>query len=556
MDGPWFVSLGRLEEGPHTVEIETRLIPLEDDCAPDEQGTWVVVEDSSVLDYEPASRGEVSLARLPESWRQQGVTSVQISAEAESKASLHARLLADHLVRDWGLASEHSDELRLDDSAQLALHTLGGVPEDWSTLTDSLERVEAAPGVVGVTPNAVHVLARSESDLPWVVEVLANPEFRRLCGAASRCLVGPPTEEAAAKTRPVASPREAVLVGPQGWEGRGEGSHTLSFDWSPPAGATIERWPMVHLPVRWSGHGRRGGDATLSVRIAGRSLATYDLSEFEVNETTELAVRIPKAWWSLSTWPIEVTVSLRTADTDPCEALDPSFPWVSIEPSAHLDVPHRAGLPTGIAGWYEGARAGSSLVQVHWPAEGSIESVAQVASVLYPLTPIAGGPGFEFSQGSEAGPTLTVRALPSTAEPVQALVAESGAHLFAAKGPLGMPMLDTASVAYLAVVDAELEFVPATGVAEVSVPPMGGLSGMRAVTVDQRWEAFDVPPPETAEVSTPLAGASLAIAVDEMSDPKVSVEERTRRMVDLFWLIGSALVLAAVILLLRWRATR
>lgn len=549
------MSLGRLAAGPHTVELSTRLVPLDDECAPDEHGTWAVLEESSSLAYEPALDGDISLQGLPESWRLRGLGSVQISGESDAGEVMQARVLADHLVRDWGFTPEHGDELRLDEQPLVALHTLEGAPEDWLELSDALEQVEAAPGVVGVTPDSVRVLARSSSDLPWVAEVLRNPEFRRLCGAAPRCLVGPSTGEVAANTRTRSIPGQAALVGPQGWEGRGEGSHTLSFEWSPPAGASIQRWPMVHLPVRWSGLGRNGGDATLNLRIAGRSVATYDLSEFEPNETTDLAIRIPKAWWSLAAWPLEVTVSLRPKDREPCEAVDPSFPWVSIDPTARLEVPHTAETPTGVAGWYEATLARSAPVAVNWNVDGDVQAAAQVAAVLYPLSQTAGGPGFEFSRGAES--SLVIRSLPSEGEPVQALVEHSGAHLVAATGRLGMPMLDTASVAYLAVVDDTLEFVPATGAVEVSVPPMGGLLGMRAVTVDDRWEAFDVPAAGTAEVSTPQAAAGLSAAVlDQVNDPVVSVEERTRRMFDLFWLIGSALILGAVVLLLRWRATR
>lgn len=553
-DGIWSVSLGRLAAGSHTVEVSTRLVPLDDACTPDEQGSWAVVEDTSSLTYRPAPGGDVSLQGLPESWRLRGLTSIQVSSESDEAEVMQARVLADHLVRDWGFVPDHDDELRLDEEGVVSLHTLDGAPGDWSELTDALADVDAAPGVVGVTPTSVRVLARSASDLPWVTEVLRNPEFRRLCGTAPRCLVGPPTGESAAKTRTPSTPGQVMLVGPEGWEGRGEGSHTLSFEWSAPAGASIERWPMVHLPVRWSGLGRRGGDATLNLRIAGRSVATYDLSEFEPNETTDLAIRIPKAWWSLGTWPLEVTISLRPEGTAPCEAVDPGFPWVSIDPTARLQVPHTAGQPTGIAGWYETSLARSAPVQVSWSAGGDAQSVAQVASVLYPLSQEAGGPGFAFSQGADA--SLVVRSLPSAGEPVQALAESSGAHLFAAKGYLGMPMLDTASVAYLAVAGGTLEFVPATGAAEVPVPPMGGLSGLRAVTVDDQWEAFDVPAPSTTEVSTTLAAASLSTVLDPITDPAVSIEERTRRMFDLLWLIGSALILGAVVLLLRWRATR
>lgn len=554
-DGPWSVPLGRLGAGPHIVEVSTRLVPLDDACTPDEQGTWAVLEDTSSLAYRPALDGDISLQGLPESWRLRGLTSVQVSAGSEEVGVMQARVLIDHLVRDWGFVPDHGDELRLDEDAVVTMHTLQGAPEDWSELTDALAEVNAAPGVVGVTPNSVRVLARSASDLPWVAEVLRSPEFRRLCGTAPRCLVGPTTgESAVVQSRTPSTPGQAMLVGPEGWEGRGEGSHTLRFDWSPPAGAGIERWPMVHLPVRWSGLGRRGGEATLNLRIAGRSVATYDLSEFEANETTDLAIRIPRAWWSMATWPLEVTVSLRPKDTAPCEAVDPNFPWVSLDPTARLEVPHTAGRPTGIAAWYETSLTRSTPVPVSWSAEGNERSVAQVASVLYPLSETAGGPGFEFAP--QAAASLVIRSLPTAGEPVQALVEKSGAHLFAAKAYLGMPMLDTASVAYLAVADGTLEFVPATGAAEVAVPPMGGLSGLRAVTVDDQWEAFDVPAPSPTEVSTPLAAASLSTVLDEVNDPVVSIEERTRRMYDLLWLIGSALVLGAAVLLLRWRSSR
>lgn len=554
-DGPWSVSLGRLAAGPHTVELSTRLFPLDDECAPDEYGTWAVVEEASTLTYEPALDRGVSLQGLPESWRLRGLDAVQISGESDAGEVMQARVLADHLVRDWGLTPEHGDELRLDEQPLVALHTLEGAPEDWSELADALRKVDAAPGIIGVTRDSLRVLGRSSSDLPWVAEVLRDPEFQRLCGAAPRCLVGPSTGEAMAKTRTPAAPGRAMLVGPEGWEGRGEGSHTLSFEWSPPGGASLERWPMVHLPVRWSGLGHSGGDATLNLRIAGRSIATYDLSEFEPNETTELAIRIPKAWWSRAAWPLEVTVSLHPEGRQPCEAIDPSFPWVSIDPTARLEVPHTAPSPTGVAGWYDASLARSTPIAVRWSAEGDVSVVAQVAAVLYPLTQTAGGPGFEFSPRAE--PSLVIRSLPSAGEPVQALMERSGSHLFTATGRLGMPMLDTASVAYLAVVDRTLEFVPATGAVEVSVPPMGGLLGMRAVTVDGSWEAFDVPRLGRAEVSTPQASAGLSAAVlDQVNDPVVSVEERTRRMFDLLWLIGSALVLGAVVLLLRRRATR
>ncbi|MBV1858958.1 MAG: cellulose biosynthesis cyclic di-GMP-binding regulatory protein BcsB, partial [Nannocystaceae bacterium] len=556
-DGAWSVSLGRLPDGPHTVELTTRLVPLEDDCEPDDHGTWAVVEDSSTLEFEPAVDRDVSLQRVAESWRARELESVWIASQGDATGVMQARVLADHLVRDWGFMPEHNDETRSGGEPTVFLHTVEEVPENWAALSDALLHVEAAPGVIGVSRDAVRVLARTPNDLPWVTEALADPEFRRLCGVAPLCLVGPPTQDDSATTlRPLLNPGQAPLVGAQGWEGRGEGTHTLEVQWSPPPGAVIERWPMVHLPIRWSGLGRRGGDATLSVRIAGRSVATYDLSKFETNETTNLAIRVPKAWWSLATWPIEMSVSMRLQDTEPCQAIDPSFPWVSVDPSARLEVPHVGGESTGIAGWYKRSLAVSAPVAVHWVPEGNVSLAAQVAAVLYPLTETAGGSGFAFIQGPESAASLVVRSIPGRGEPVQALVERSGTHLFAARGQFGMPMLDMASIAYLALDGGTLEFVPATGDVVVPVPPMGGLSGLRAVTVDDQWEAFDVPPPTAGESVMPLAGASLAAVMNPVDDSVSSNEERTRRLVDLVWLIGSGLILGGVVWLLRWRATR
>lgn len=547
LESPWRVGLGRLASGTHQVEVHAELFPLDRDCTPVDSSTWVVIDSESELDYTPARQATAALPTLGADWQRAQVESVQISG-SDSPGSLRAQVRLDHAVRTLGFEPQHANDIRLDDAPTIQIWSIETVPDAWSDLSEALELDPSARGVVALEGSEVRLLGRDELDLPRLATSFGSPAFRALCGTKTRCWMGPDPIAGEDARVPTVVAGVTRIAGGNGWEARGEGSHTHTFSWTPPSGATIETWPVIHLPIRWSGLGRMAGDASVVVRMGGRTLASYELTQLEPNETHQIEVRIPKAWWSDGPWRFEVGVTFRRDDVDRCQGLDPNFPWLSVEPNASLQVPHRVPVATGIAGWFEEVRRHPTAVAVAWDASDAAV-VAQLGAVLFPLSKSAGGPGFEFSN-AETASMLRVDARPGDDGPI---VADDHQHLVATHRRLGIPMLDQRSSAYLALEDDTLTFVPAAAAPLLPVPPLGGLVGARAVTVEETWHALDVPVrAETAQL--PLASASLANAIHATQSPLVSDQEKLRRWIDIVWLLGSLVVIGLVVVLLRRKA--
>ncbi len=553
----WSVGLGLLKPGVHSIELDASLVPRQRDCVRDDLSLWLVVDEESTVEHAPGGAGTVPLRALPARWREVAPESVAVLAPQGDVHASRAAVRADHMLRSWGLEVEHPG-VRSGAAAgpRVELATRTSAPASWTELDAKLDDAPRAAGVVEGSSSVLRVLARTEEELPQVVLALASAQFRQLCGEGA-CLVADTDGK-----NPASARRDQERMGPDvamtltaagfpdGWEARGGGRHVLAFDWSPPAGAVIERWPVLHLPVRWSG-GQAGRDAVLSVRIAGRGVASFDLEDFEANETTELAVRVPRAWWSRTSWPIEVEVSLG-GDQERCEENVGGLPWLVIEPEAALRVPYAAPPPTGIAGWYARRIADGETVPVVWPSVATPAQTHQVAAFLFPLSVVGGGPGYAFEGAGEAVPAVHVVMDPSASSGIRGTQSGSTAHWLDEGGIFSLPLVDSSRTAYLGLAGPGLEFVPATLAEGAPVPPLGGMIGRKALlTRDGRWETFDVP----AQPAPRRAVSEEARPSSEMSAPQ-SRESRARRMLNLVWLLCSAIIVGLVILTLRRRASR
>ncbi len=553
----WNVELGRLDPGAHRLELEATLVPRRGDCVRDELGLWLVIDSDSQINHAGGGSNPIPLRELPARWRAMAPQSVAVLASSGGARAAKAAVRADHMLRSWGLEVEHDEVPSVGPTRpRVEFATRATAPASWVELDSRLDEVPGALGVVEATSSELRILARSDEGLPQVVRTLGSAQFRQLCGADA-CLVPDTGEGRGARRDPAPRPSDVVVTMasagfPDGWQASGEGRHGLAFDWSPPAGAVIERWPVLYVPVRWSG-GEAAAGSVLSVRIAGRGVASFDLEDFEANETTELAVRIPKAWWSRTTWPIELEVSLQ-GDGDRCSDRPRSLPWLVVEPEARLQVPHAAPAPTGIAGWFAGRLEDGVTVPVAWTPTANPSQTRQVAALLYPLSVAGGGPGYSFLQRDRSdGPAVRVLMEPSSGSGIRPSGSGSTAHWIDEAGVFGMPLVSSNRVAYLGLADQGLEFVPARHVEQAPVPPLGGMIGRKALlTSDARWESFDIP-------TQPKPGASasrdVSSRVDNTSAP-ASRESSARRMLDLLWLVGSAVIVGLVILILRRRAAR
>lgn len=535
--------------------FEASLVPRRRDCPRDELGLWLVIDSESHIDHAAGGSTEVPLRELPARWRETAPESVVILRSSGGDSAARAAVRADHMLRSWGLEVEH-DGGRSGASwgPRVELATRASAPASWVGLDSMLDDAPRALGVVDATSAVLRILARSDEGLPQVVRAVGEAQFRQLCGPGA-CLVADTHGEgqpARQDSSPVALDVVATLASagfPDGWQGSGEGRHLLAFDWSPPAGAVIERWPVLYIPVRWSG-GRAADGSVLSVRIAGRGVASFDLSEFEPNETTELEIRIPKAWWSRTAWPIEVEASLVT-DDDRCTQRSGDRPWLVVEPEARLRVPYTAPAPSGIAGWFAGRLEDGVTVPVTWSSPTTPAQAQQVAALLFPLSEVGGGPGYSFETDVGDVPAVRVLVEPSSVSGISVDEAGSGTHWLDKAGVFSVPLVEADRVAYLGLTGPGLEFVPARHADDVPVPPLGGMVGRKALlTSDGRWEPFDVP--QQAE-----PGASASTEVLSHVDPSApaSRESNARRMLDLLWLVCSAVIVGLVILILRRRAT-
>jgi len=553
-DGSWTVSLGELDQGEHTVAVEATLRPARDDCEPDPLGTWVVLEQRSAIEYHPGPPTEVPIAKLPAMWRSTARGPINVVDASGRLGGTHASVLADHMLRDWELEPLHEDDTIA--GPRVVLATVDSAPASWQPHIDALLEVDDAIGLAVGAGGDLRLLARTHADLPAVARRAASPRFRELCGPGA-CLVGPaqPEGESVPPRGLDDAPETTVLTvagagHPEGWEARGEGEHSLRFEWVRPPAWTLERWPMLRLPVRWSGTGDWTGTATLVVRLAGRSIATYDLRGFVPNETTDIDLRIPKAWWERTSWPIDIEISLTPKDGRRCDATDPSFPWVSVLPSARLEVPRAEPAPTGIAAFYRDSRLAPEALSVAWtPSPGATE-VAQVAAVLYPFsTGGPRGPGFRFTE-DEAGAHVIVGDVPSSSDQVD--VDRRGTHWFDTVGDLDMPVVDARRATYLALSDGVLELTPAGRPREIVVPPLGGLSGRRALTAGDRWVSFDEEAPTDGTPQIAVTGSTTS---PEGRPAPPSMEQLRRRWLDVIWIAASVFILGITIIMLRRRAT-
>lgn len=553
----WKVSLGALEAGAHAVKIEGRLVPLDRNCT-DEMGTWMVIEEASEIEHAVVDPG-IALSEIPSQWRALGEEVVIIDAVG-GQAGAQASVVVDHMLRDWGVEPRHSGLAPFDDDGpRVVISELEGAPVRTAAEVDRLEKQPLALGLAAIYGHELHVVAREADDALELVERLASPELRNLCPSAVCFVSGGERPPAMANEPGDAESRSAVwslqskgLVG--GWEVRGEGEHTLALEWSRPGSWTLERWPVLHLPIRWSGKGSWSGEAVLHVRLADRTLASYDLSEVETNEVVPIEIPIPKAWWEQPDWDVTLTVSFERNGVSRCDALDPDFPWLGLESSARLEVPRVQPKASGIAEFYRAAQSEAAPIGVVWPKVESSDQIAQVAAVLYPFS--SGGPrgpGFVFHTATASRRRIFVREEPVSIDQVARHEGRGAKMLVDEVGDLGIPMLEARSVAYLWLRDRRLELVTATSPEAIVVPPLGGLGTDRALALGPRWNPVGSDP--SLEVETVGVEPS-AMDVGDATPAPVSIEQQQRRWIDTLWMILTLLVVSSSVVMLRWRARR
>ncbi len=552
-DGGWTSSLGVMKEGRHAFELVGFLVPIDDECTPHTLDHWIVIEDSSWIDYQEERDDDLlGLAALPAKWSAEPEPVVRIVARDSGTAWARAKVSADHVVRDWGLQPSHQPNTG--STRPPLIIELDVVPRldnrRESGLAQALLDTPAAMGIVDPRARRLRVLARDEDSLLPTLERIASPEFRVLCGLGP-CLVGPPSSMSEVSEREVEETSVVVLTmkdvqHPNGWAARGEGRHVLSFEWRKPADWEIEGTPELVLPIRWSGNAPGFEPALLHVEVDEHPLATWVLDEWNELETFPMRVKIPKIWWDRDILELRVVADFRTDQPEPCEVVDPSMPWVSVEADARLEVPRSQGSATGIASFYQAHMRSDEPLIVDWVPANDGGDVGVVAATLYPFSGGgARGPGIHY--GAEFA-DLMIRGTPSGGDIVQLDDQGRAPVLLDGSGGLNLPPHLFGSIAYLVLESDQLRLVPSPQPDTAAVPPFGGLTGQRALLLPQGWVGFDAVE-EAERIYVGIDEPALEDAESELETPR-STQQLTARWFNIAWIVLSLLVTGVVVLLL------